>query len=378
MDIGQTRTQFWALPQLVMPSSPVLYLGLIFVSVYHSDMNTLFDSTFSTDDGELENVLADRAVKDFLEELWKKYSPYAVEKSFRGDLKAQPHARIWEMYLANALIDCGFDLARKQEKGPDIQLKNPTIWIEAVASTDGSKSNDKGTQSLSAIPEILLPESMCGGPPEIEIILRYTGSIKDKLTKLLKYLEKGPVDQNEPYIVALNSHKVSHAQYDHQHTPNKIPTIVKAVFGYGDSVRRSPYPKNGFSPPIDSKSTEYKYRPYITNHSGVEISTGMFFSEDYSSISALIFSKEGFWSLQNRIPDLLSENFILIHNPLAKNPLPKKWLKSGHEFWIDQGGLYRSIWRNGNEYSLEKFPLPYDLPSEIKPKLHNITEYPNS
>ena len=59
---------------------------------------------------------------------------------------------------------------------------------------------------------------------------------------------------------------------------------------------------------------------------------------------------------------------MLIHNPLARNPLPRKWLRSGHEIWIEQGQLRKLIWQNGNEQALESFQLPYDLPAEIRAK----------
>ncbi len=263
-------TSSFALLQL-RPAEQSVNNRLAVLFVYHLDMNTLFDSKFNTDDQELEKLLTDPKVKNFLEGLWQKYFPYVLENSFRGDLKSQPHARIWEMYLANALIECGFQLVRKGERGPDIQLEEPLVWIEAVAATDPNKGNAKNIQSVSKTPEILLTESMWGGPPENEIILRWTNSIDEKRKKLNGYIAECLVSENEPYVIALNTHKVSFAQFDHQHTPNHIPMIVKAMFGYGGSVLRTFYPKDGSSPPISSDKFEYEYRPHIVKPTAVFI-----------------------------------------------------------------------------------------------------------
>ena len=96
----------------------------------------------------------------------------------------------------------------------------------------------------------------------------------------------------------------------------------------------------------------------VTVKQGKKVPTNIFLREEYSGISALIVSKEGFWTWQHRIPAPLSENFILAHNPLARNPLPNGWLKSGHEIWIEEGQLHKQIWKNGSEHLKESFSLP--------------------
>jgi hypothetical protein len=326
-------------------------------------MSPLFNSNFGTDDKELASLLASPncgEVLNFIESLWRTYYPIVgtEENAFRGDLRAQPYARLWEMYLAVALGNSGFDLAKKRNEGPDVQLRNPTVWVEAVVSTDGAKGNNNGIQPGAEVPEILLSESGCGGPPEDAIILRCLSSVDAKLKKLngyrdskgndrLGYVDKGIVKETEPYVVALNIYKTSFAQLDHQYTPNHIPTIVKALFGYGESVFLS---GRGSSNRID-----YIYRPHVTR---TQVRTDIFFQDEYSGVSALIVSKEGYWSWRHRIPASLSETFILVHNPLAENPLPKLWLNNGHELWIEQGELHKRIWKDGGEHLIESFPLP--------------------
>jgi hypothetical protein len=97
---------------------------------------TLFDTNFHTDDLELRYLLTMPGARDFLGMLWNKYSPFVLQKKpFIEAMSAQPFPRIWEMYLGCALSECGLSMEAKGEEGPDIKLINPSVWVEAVAST---------------------------------------------------------------------------------------------------------------------------------------------------------------------------------------------------------------------------------------------------
>jgi hypothetical protein len=327
-------------------------------------MSPLFDSNYATDDPELRNLLAVGGIRDFLEDLWTQYSQYVTEHGkFIAGMKAQPFTRIWEMYLGCALSECGLVLEAKGEKGPDIKLSNPCIWVEAVVSTDGSSAT--GIQPASSVPEVLLHESMWGGPPEDEIIWRCATSIDGKRKRFARYLEGGAVTQTESCVIGLNVHKTSFAQHDHQYTENHIPLIAKVLFGYGNCVALQLHDRRGLSPTVSIDGFHYQYRSRVSQG----VPTDIFLQDEASAVSALIVSKEGFWSWHHRIPKSLGESFMVIHNPLARNPLPRQWLRNGHELWIEQGQLHKLIWQNGNEQALESFQLPYDLPSEIRAKL---------
>lgn len=333
-------------------------------------MTALFGSSFMTQDSELMNFLANPEHKAFLEGVWEKFRRYlksAEETEFR-DLEVQPHPRIWEMYLAVALNEQGFTLAAKSREGPDIKLCNPSVWIEAVVSTNGDTGNKK-QHPASRLPEILTGAPVWGGPPEDKIIERIVTSIKEKKNKLTGYddrkgkhhrgyIEKGLVKDSDPYIIALNTYKTSFAQFDHQHTAGHIPLVAKALFGYGETVLLSFFPRDGRSAPTSSDRFDHLYRPHLQATKEKRVPTNIFFQEEYSGISAVILSKEGFWTWTHRIPVPLSENFIVVHNPFALNRLPNGWLKSGHEIWIEHGQLQKRIWKNGSEHLKESFPLP--------------------
>lgn len=339
------------------------------------NQSRLFGPSFSSKDSELTSFLRTPEFRAFLEDLWQRFKPYLSvrqEKEFR-DLEAQPHPRIWEMYLAVALSEQGFTLSTRLSEGPDIKLCNPVVWIEAVVSTDGDEGNRIQApvfpHAASRLPEILPKATVWGGPPEAKIIERIVTSIKEKKNKLTGYdrkgkhhrgyIEKGLVKETDPYVIALNTYKTSFAQFDHQHTPGHIPLIAKALFGYGETTFLTLFPRDGRSRPISSDRWDHIYRTDWQVNEHKTIPTNLFFRDEYSGISAVIVSKEGFWSWGNRIPAPLCENFIVVHNPLAtRNPLPNGWLKSGHEIWIEQGQLRKRFWKDGSEQLNESLPLP--------------------
>jgi hypothetical protein len=351
-------------------------------------MIPLLEPSFISEDPELMNFLTAPEHRAFLEGLWEKFRrnlKSAEETEFR-DLEAQPHPRIWEMYLAVALSEQGFTLSQKLREGPDIKLSDPTVWVEAVVSTDGEKGGPT-IQAASRMPEILCSAPAWGGPPEDKMIERLVTSIKEKRNKLTGYddrkgkhhrgyREKGIIRDTDPYVIALNTYKTSFAQFDHQHTAGHIPLIAKALFGYGETVFLTLFPRDGRSRPVSSDRWDHIYRSQRQVRADKIVPTNIFFQDEYSGISAVIVSKEGFWSWGHRIPVPLSENFIVVHNPLARNTLPNGWLKSGHEIWIEQGQLHKRSWTDGTEQLTESFPLP-TLVSELEDGRRNYQRVSN-
>lgn len=334
-------------------------------------MTQLFGSSFISKDSELMNFLGTPEHKAFLEGLWQRFRPClgaSEEIEFR-DLEAQPHPRIWEMYLTVALSELEFTIAEKFKQGPGIKLlSDPPVWVEAVVSTDGDKG-DPSIQAASRVPEILSSAPVWGGPPEDKMIERLVTSIKEKRNKLTGYddrkgrhhrgyIEKGIIRDTDPYIIALNTYKTSFAQFDHQHTAGHVPLVAKALFGYGETVLLGRFSRDGRSEPVSSDRFDTLYRRHLGAKKAKRVPTNIFFLKEYSGISALIISKEGFWTWTHRIPVPLSENFVVVHNPFARNPLSNGWLKSGHEIWIEQGQLHKRIWKNGSEHLKESLPLP--------------------
>lgn len=301
---------------------------------------SLLEEISNSQDVELKWLLENQEwsnIKVIIEELWQNYSSSILgrnRKGFINDCKnAGFHARFWEMYLGCALKNYGYELVKKSELGPDICVKSPKIWIEARIATDGiigtmQNSND----SMNRVPKFPAPNQLFG-VPEDKILLRYRTALEDKNSKYQKYIKKGVIGETDPYIIALNAWKVSFAIFDHQYTDGIIPTIFKALFPVGNDVF-------GFTQGASSIDYRmYQYRETldkIKEDGSLEpIDMRGFLKDENIGISGVLFSKVGISWLYNFYSEKLAANFIFIHNPNAKNSLPKGWLKAGHEYWFE-------------------------------------------
>jgi len=91
----------------------------------------------------------EQAINDGLEELWRRYEPYA-DTDFCSEFARQPDARFWEMYLAIRFLDARKRMRRREEltreqrnTGPDICIRKGRrrIWIEGIATGAGNADN---------------------------------------------------------------------------------------------------------------------------------------------------------------------------------------------------------------------------------------------
>lgn len=258
--------------------------------------------------------------KRLLENMYKKFLPYA-DKNFHDLIKKDFHNRFWEMYLGNYFLEKKFKLKQKEnDKGPDIQIIKPIIVnIEATISTGG--------EGLDSVKEPELEKVVA--VPHDQICLRYINSIDCKFDKYIKYLRDGTIKKDEPFVIAINGFIVPHRYSDID-----PPNIVKSVLPFGDEY---------FNINIETKRVidrGYFYQPFIKKVNESEVSKTLFQDEKYSGISGIIFSVVDIFNM----PEIMGKEFIFIHNPLAKNPLPRGWLRSGREYWAEDSQLvYRLL-----------------------------------
>lgn len=254
--------------------------------------------------------------KRLLENMYKKFLPYA-DKNFHDLIMKDFHDRFWEMYLGYYFLENGFELKQKEnDRGPDIQIFDPLIVnIEATISTGG-----KGLDSVKE------PEMEKGSQvPHDQICLRYLSSINYKFEKYIKYLEDGTIIKNEPYVIAINGFKVPY-----KYLGTNPPDIVKSVFAIGNEY---------LNINIDTGSVNkigFLYQSSIKKVNDSEVSKTIFQNNRFSGISGIIFSEVDFFHM----PEVIGRDLLFIHNPLAKNPLPRGWLKSGREYWAEDSKLF--------------------------------------
>ncbi len=284
-------------------------------------MDDLFNSSISSSNLNyiaLRNAPRLLELRNYCEELWKSFSPYA-DPTFRDEFARQFHPRFWEMYLCNQLLNMGFNLIPTDKRiGPDFLLKIDSlrVWIEATASDEG--------EGADAVPDIF--DHFRFDPiPEEKIILRFTNSIASKSEKYYKYVRDGIINELDAFILAINGKNIGVVSCD----PSPIPAIVKAVYPLGEHTVT-----------IDTETLEiiderYHYRGEVVKQSGSSVSTSAFLDPARSGISGILYSEEALWDL-SPAPE---RELIFIHNYLAKTPLKKGWLNSGREYWREGNSL---------------------------------------
>jgi hypothetical protein len=260
--------------------------------------------------------------KDFVENLWTEYHPYA-DPNFKRKIARDFHHGFWEMYLSCAFIRKGLNLvprSKRPERGPDICIKNGDvyIWIEAVAPLKGD-GPDAIPEMFSSNRSFLVPEN--------GIVLRYIHIIKKKYSKYKRHCIDGIIKDKDRYIIAINGRKVPFAFLDDEE--DEMPLIMKTLFPFGDSQIV-----------VDAKTltvtqSEYEKRATVVKKLGRSESTNFFFDKNYNGISAVLFSLV---DAVNK-PDTLGDDFILVHNALAINPIKLGYLNIGKEFLIDKNGI---------------------------------------
>jgi len=278
--------------------------GSFFESGPSPDESYLF---FRDDDSP--RALEGRAV---LEELWSRTAVF-LDPNFRRQARESLLSRFWEMYLASALTRAGSPLAPRagrDSSGPDFRTAGDGIWIEATIATAGDGAD--------AVPE-LVRGGVASAVPDAEIKLRLRAALLEKLRRHQRYVENGVVQNSEPYVVAINGAGIRGIVPEHQ-----IPRVVRVLFPVGDQVVRLAGPR--------ADGIEVTYLDHIKKRSGASVSTDVFLSPEYSGISAVIY---GCCDVLNH-PPTPSAGLLIVHNPLAENPIAEGRFLLGSEYtWKD-------------------------------------------
>jgi len=280
-------------------------------------MNSFFQKKKKNEDrfySQIRDFSERVANKKQIEYFWGNYKLYVQgnEKSFLS--KAQKIGCFkqcwWEMVLTVGLLNVLNSKLeihkKKKEEGPDILIHDPVeilpkIYIEAIAPKEGET-------------EYKLPDLQwgCHKVPEKEFLFRLSGAFKEKYKKYGFYLDKNILCENDIYIIAISACNLS--EYDSLMDSPRSASL-KFLFGVGNQV-------------VTPKESFVKYRPQVMKgNSPVEMN--YFHKNEYNGISAVLYSNTGIL----RCPDKPDENFIIVKNPLAKNPLPSNLLK-GVKSWI--------------------------------------------
>jgi Domain of unknown function DUF29 len=299
-------------------------------------MNSLFLDDIEPRDQTycfIRNDLQGAEAKAFVERLWSFYAPYA-DRTFKIDIARCFPPKFWEMYLPFGLAMQGAKLqvisvgsqGRGSRFGPDLLLWGlpHEVWVEATVPNDGTGADRVPEECLGTEQDI----------PSDQLVLRYRTRIDEKIQNLNGYLKKGIVRDSDPYIMAINSRSLSFGFYE-----SNPPRILQALFPLGPLVAMLHRTAKGWVASID-----YTYRDKIEKKRGSLVSTNVFLDPAYDGISALLFCPSDVWHHPHNDAEVGLADFMLIHNPMARNPLPHRWLQCGRECWAEDDHLVIKDW----------------------------------
>ena len=229
----------------------------------------------------------------------------------------------WELYLATSFRRAGIELTSWDKRAPtigipDVVAINPRVWIEAVMPWIGEKSDQLKEPPPGEVYNV----------PHDQFVLRLTAAIQEKAKKFDTYIENGTVQPSEPMVIA-----VSGGRLPFKFSDAPVPRIVRALFGVGDVGVQ-----------LDVKSGEIvshfvQHQDRVFKRAGAEVRTDAFLNHEYDHISAVLYSAVDHVNCKCSPGD----DFILVHNPHARVPIAKSWLRTCDQYSVEENGIRR--WR---------------------------------
>ncbi len=226
-----------------------------------------------------------------------------------------------EILLGHQLTGAGISVSHKAA-GPDFLIENADrrIWVEVI------------TPAPVGIPDRWLapPDNTVRNFPHEQILLRWTAAIKQKAEVLLGkpierggYLAKGIVAADDCYVIAINARLLRGygGAFSELTGISQLPFAVEATFAIGPLQVRVDRQTLEYSTP------EHQQRYLIHKPKGQPVPGNTFLDDSFAPISAI-------WATDIDECTLLgkSASMIVVHNPLAKNPIPLQLLPAEKEY----------------------------------------------
>lgn len=268
----------------------------------------------------------------YLEEAWRFFRDLA-DTHFHDQAQRIGHfqARMWELRLAWTLHKTGYEVFTKRPAGPDLSIRagGTTIHVEAVAP--------QPNEALVANAKQLF--TTCTGIPEEEMILRATGAVASKVETYQRYVNDGIVDKGEPYVLGISGANIFQAFIS-----DEVPSILKPLYGIGEMYMAIDL--------VGDEQPEFGRQrvPIRRTRNGSPVNSGIFADNRTCEISAVLFSPHHIENRPEHFGRLPGDDFILAHNPFARNPLPVGLIPRGLEYGPRDGKLQLlNDWRNMQE-----------------------------
>ncbi len=263
-----------------------------------------------------------------LEHLWVEYFPYAP-KGFRRKLQFEFHQRWWEMYLTIGLCRLGMTVRSfRKDNGPDllVETSGMRIWVEAVAPKIGT--------SKDCVPDPI--EDGVQDFPKRECLLRLLQGVTEKRDRMADYIAKHIVSREDACVIALSACNLNQfgSLLDF---PQPAPLSILA--GAGNLVIFSDRSRSPYSSRQET----------LSRNSGSLVDTTLFGKDEFSIISAVLYSKCD----PLNAPDEPHGTLSLFLNPKANIKFSKSFYEKIPTWHVEGKSDDKTIWKKIQPHKLQ-------------------------
>lgn len=311
------------------------------------------------------NVLSpDRNGERKVVEEWAKGFPDRDNK-FVHEFQTTFNSSFWELYLHGLFKSYSFEM-NWTKNSPDFWLHTPVgdVIVEAVTANAAEGAKPEWEKTASMTENV---KNKIFWPLNREAIIRLSNALLVKYRKYIKSYRNLSHVPGKPFVIAVAPFE----QPDFQHQYDRA---MRALL-YNDYVDEDEYYRNPERFPFGPRS---KRLDTIEKDNGASFDLGMFESDAYSEISAVIFSCVATWgkavamSTQPRIgqvttawgttatgetkarkhpigipSEVTSDGLQIFHNPYAKIPLDRSIFR--------KGGVVQHFLSEGQEWIREEY-----------------------
>lgn len=304
------------------------------------------------------------------------------------------HSSFWEFYLFALFKEAGLEIDFSKPR-PDFIIKKPCqMYIEAVVANIKQNGINETHRTIEDIFSMIRPVYQQKNF-ELEIresITRYSNAILSKANKYNDYKKDNHFDENNPYLIALSG-------YEQINYGNKFYYAMVA-WAYGLV--------------FNNKTGKYSVQSVIKKpESDAPIKIGNFLDDEFSNISAIIFSctatlgkltslaiseNRGHLKINSVVnirhdtdipnykahivspanPEYLSDGIFIFHNPFARKPITSDVFKNTNVINVNYDINSGDVFLEGNNLPIvSRLNLAFGGPllPEIVSKITEVFNY---
>jgi hypothetical protein len=226
------------------------------------------------------------------------------------------------MYLTYALLTHGVSLVTRSEResprgGPDILVTGrPRLWIEAKTAMPGTGEDRVREPELNKVFEV----------PDAGIKLRLIAAVEEKLAQGIRWRDSGLISTSDSFVIAINGGHIPLGRKELD-----LPRIVRVLFPFG-------WPVAHLDATNKIVGETWSHLPAERKRSGKEVPTTLFEEDRSSLISAVIYSGSNVFNHPGP-PYRAGDEFVIVHNPKAANPIKADHLPYMQEWWAEDGKI---------------------------------------